>query len=116
MKATLNKADYRAALEKIKKIHEAGGIPNFGRMRKEYGFAYQVSVRIIPNLAGVDLDKEFDRLYAEQLANLRACQLKSQAYQRGVNEKRRAEVETLRAENEFLRKKLADFEKLNDNK
>lgn len=107
MKELLNKDIYRTALEKMQRIHEVGGEPRFEDFRREFGFSTRVKKSLIPNLAGVDLDAEFERLYTEQLAHIRAQIQKANEAAR----RHGTSYAKLLAENSRLREEIKDLQK-----
>lgn len=106
MKDTLNKAAYRAALEKIKAINEVGGVAKMGQIRAEFDLPDHCAKGYIPNLNGVDLEKNFEKLYKVQLAHI--LEERKKASNRSLKAYRRREE--LEKENAALRKRIAELE------
>lgn len=96
----MTREKYRAALESLQKVHEMGLEVKFQGVIKRFHLPSYTKASLVPNLAGVDLDKEFDHLYKEQLDFVRA-------FSRVHGKNFRDHMKQLREENARLREELA---------
>lgn len=101
-----DRAKYRAALEDIKVVNKMGLNVTFQSVIKKHDLHPATKASLIPNLARVDLDKEFDRLYERQAAFLTEIMERAKERNRGRYKEMRERIATLEKENERIRKEL----------
>ena len=101
---------YRAALNDLQVVHELGLTVKFGSIIEKHNLPYATKGGLIPNLAGVDLDKEFDRLFNVQDKFLKALNAKSNGNGKAWYKVTKSRIQDLEKENAELRAKLAEKE------
>ena len=103
-----NRDNYKAALEHIQRVQQAGGWIKFQAVKDQYKLRNATKKALIPNLCDVDLSDEevFERLYQEQEAFLAVKAQEVAKHNISCYHRLRERVKELEAENAKLRSRI----------
>lgn len=102
----LNREKYRAALEDIKAVNELGLEIKFKSVIKKHELHPATKSSLVPNLAGVDLTKDFESLYSIQVDFLSKLTDETRARAARAYKSSKERMAALEEENARLRAKL----------